>query len=259
MRQRGRQTDDFLTVFMSKNVTFRCEEPLWPNNLNATHCIFRTDPYHYSDISDKTVTGGHVIQKTSGSSEPRYYRVHFIFLPRFSLYTDGVIVPLKVLPLEAIFIYFLQVHLHAITAGGQILYFMLSKPIRWELFTSLSEVPVNSFMFGAVQTTNRLSKSIPWTGGTRVGVNMERKGKKKRRRKIFFSFCCCCWKFSKERRWIRNFVITCAWPLSCSSRSGMKLTQHKLWTFQTLCIISHLLSFSHLYKIKMGIKNQFFF
>ena len=70
MRQRGRKTDDFLTVFMSKNITFRCEDPLQPNNLNATHPIFRTGPYHFSAISNKTVTGGHVIKKNSGSSEP---------------------------------------------------------------------------------------------------------------------------------------------------------------------------------------------
>lgn len=35
---------------------------------------------------------------------------------------------------------------------------MLSKPICCELFTLLSEVPVNSFVFGAVQTTNRDSE-----------------------------------------------------------------------------------------------------
>lgn len=61
MREQGRKTDDFLTVFMSKNVTFRSEDCLWPNNLKATQPVFRTGPYHFNAISNKTVTGGHVI------------------------------------------------------------------------------------------------------------------------------------------------------------------------------------------------------
>lgn len=54
---------------MSKTVTFICEEPLWPSNLDVTHPIFRTDPYNFSVVASKTVTGGHVNQIKSGSSK----------------------------------------------------------------------------------------------------------------------------------------------------------------------------------------------
>lgn len=70
MRQWGRKSDDFSTVFMSKNITCRCEDHQQWNILNAAHPIFKTGSYRFTDISSKIVTDGHVIQKTSGSSQP---------------------------------------------------------------------------------------------------------------------------------------------------------------------------------------------
>lgn len=51
--------------------------------------------------------------------------------------------------------------------------------MRCELFTSLSEMPVNGFMFGAVRTSNRLRKMSLWTGSTRVGVTIEKEKNQK--------------------------------------------------------------------------------
>lgn len=118
------------------------------------------------------MTGGHVIKTTTTNNNKNQKHKNtvvvlspditdfasFFFFQIFPLHRRWFSLPLKVLLLEAIFIYFLQVHLQGITAGGQILYFMLSKPICCELFTLLSEVPVNGFVFGAVQTTNRDSE-----------------------------------------------------------------------------------------------------
>jgi len=53
--------------------------------------------------------------------------------------------------------------------------------MRCELFTSLSEMLVKGFVFGALRTTNRL-----WTGITRVGVSMKRKEKKRKKNKESF-------------------------------------------------------------------------
>lgn len=165
MRKQGKKNDVLLKAFVSQNVTLFCEDPLWSNNLNVLQSIFRKDPYYFGAISSITVTGGNVIKtatttaKSSSIPDSWYCRFCFIFSSYiFPFYRWWLSLPLKVLPLEAIFIYFLQVHLQAVTAGGQILYFMLSKLICCELFTLVSKVPVNRFVFGAVRNTNRDSE-----------------------------------------------------------------------------------------------------
>lgn len=78
-------------------------------------------------------------------------------------------------------------HVQAVTAGGQILYFTLSKPMCCELFTLVSKVPVNGFVFGAVRTTNRDSEKavceLAATEWVLWGEGVE--GKKKNKKRVF--------------------------------------------------------------------------
>lgn len=101
--------------FCFENVHIRWGGLLVSNNLNPACSIYMTNSYCFRRVWSTVETGGCVIQTSCGSFQVKLGRLNFLGV---SFDTDVALFFItEALPVETIFVYFLQVYLEAITTG----------------------------------------------------------------------------------------------------------------------------------------------